>query len=42
MRVALAEATHHVRYRKAFGAALIDQPLMTRVVADMARLRGRK
>jgi putative acyl-CoA dehydrogenase len=36
MRVALAEATHHLRYRKAFGAALIDQPLMTRVVADMA------
>jgi len=36
MRVALAEATHHVRYRKAFGALLIDQPLMTRVVADMA------
>jgi putative acyl-CoA dehydrogenase len=36
MRIALAEATHHVRHRKAFGAALIDQPLMTRVIADMA------
>ena len=36
MRMALAEATHHVRYRKAFGALLIDQPLMTRVLADMA------
>jgi putative acyl-CoA dehydrogenase len=36
MRIALAEAAHHTRYRKAFGAALIDQPLMTRVIADMA------
>jgi putative acyl-CoA dehydrogenase len=36
MRIALAEAAHHTRYRKAFGAPLIDQPLMTRVVADMA------
>jgi putative acyl-CoA dehydrogenase len=36
MRAALAEAVHHTRYRKAFGAALIDQPLMTRVLADMA------
>jgi len=36
MRIALAEATHHVRHRRAFGAALIDQPLMTRVIADMA------
>ena len=36
MRIALAEAVHHVRHRKAFGAALIDQPLMTRVLADMA------
>ena len=36
MRMALAEATHHVRYRRAFGALLIDQPLMTRVIADMA------
>ena len=36
MRMALAEAIHHVRHRKAFGALLIDQPLMTRVIADMA------
>jgi putative acyl-CoA dehydrogenase len=36
MRIALAEAAHHTRNRKAFGAALIDQPLMTRVLADMA------
>lgn len=36
MRAALAEAVHHTRYRKAFGAALVDQPLMTRVLADMA------
>jgi len=36
MRVALAEAVHHTRYRKAFGNALVDQPLMTRVLADMA------
>jgi putative acyl-CoA dehydrogenase len=36
MRIALAEAVHHTRYRKAFGATLIDQPLMSRVIADMA------
>ena len=36
MRVALAEAIHHTRHRKAFGAALADQPLMSRVLADMA------
>ncbi len=36
MRIALAEAAHHARHRKAFGSALIDQPLMTRVLADMA------
>lgn len=35
-RAALAEAVHAVRHRRAFGAALIDQPLMTRVLADMA------
>ena len=29
MRVGLAEAVHHVRYRTAFGKPLIDQPLMT-------------
>ena len=36
MRVALAEAVHHARHRKVFGTPLIDQPLMTRVLADMA------
>ncbi|HZP18741.1 MAG TPA: acyl-CoA dehydrogenase family protein [Bauldia sp.] len=36
MRIAVAEAIHHTRYRKAFGTTLIDQPLMTRVIADMA------
>jgi putative acyl-CoA dehydrogenase len=36
MRIALAEAAHHARHRKAFGAVLLDQPLMTRVLADMA------
>ena len=36
MRLALAEAVHHSRHRKAFGHPLVDQPLMTRVLADMA------
>jgi putative acyl-CoA dehydrogenase len=36
MRAALAEAVHHTRHRKAFGAPLSDQPLMQRVLADMA------
>ncbi len=36
MRAGLAEAVHHCRYRKVFGANLIDQPLMQRVLADMA------
>ena len=36
MRLALAEAVHHCRYRKVSGAPLVDQPLMTRVLADMA------
>ena len=36
LRAALAEAVHVVRHRRAFGAPLIDQPLMTRVLADMA------
>ncbi len=35
-RAALSEAVHAVRHRRAFGAPLIDQPLMTRVLADMA------
>ena len=36
MRAGFAEAVHHVRHRAVFGKALIDQPLMTRVLADMA------
>ncbi|WP_306117908.1 MULTISPECIES: acyl-CoA dehydrogenase family protein [unclassified Roseitalea] len=36
MRAGLAEAVHHARRRKVRGGALIDQPLMTRVLADMA------
>ncbi|MCP4386169.1 MAG: DNA alkylation response protein, partial [Hyphomicrobiales bacterium] len=35
MRIALAEAVHYSRHRVAFEAPLIDQPLMTRVLADM-------
>ncbi len=36
MRAGLAEAVHHCRHRSAFGTPLIDQPLMARVLADMA------
>ncbi|MEQ9246770.1 MAG: acyl-CoA dehydrogenase family protein, partial [Nitratireductor sp.] len=36
MRAALAEAVHHTRHRQVFGARLIEQPLMMRVLADMA------
>ena len=36
MRTGLARAVHHVNHRKAFGARLIDQPLMRNVIADMA------
>ncbi len=36
MRASLAEAVHHCRGRSVFGRNLIDQPLMTRVLADMA------
>ncbi|MEV7289012.1 DNA alkylation response protein [Streptomyces sp. NPDC093252] len=36
MRKTLVEAGHHVRYRSAFGAPLIDQPLMRNVLADLA------
>lgn len=35
MRAALAEAVHHCRHRQTFGKNLIDQPIMTRVLADM-------
>ena len=36
MRASLAEAVHHCRYRSVFGDKLIDQPLMTRVLGDLA------
>ncbi|RUV17026.1 MULTISPECIES: acyl-CoA dehydrogenase family protein [unclassified Mesorhizobium] len=36
MRAGLAEAVHHARHRQVFGTSLVDQPLMQRVLADMA------
>ncbi len=36
MRAGFAEVVHHARHRTAFGKPLIEQPLMTRVLADMA------
>jgi putative acyl-CoA dehydrogenase len=36
MRQAVAQAIHHARYRTAFQKKLIDQPLMTNVLADLA------
>jgi putative acyl-CoA dehydrogenase len=36
MRQALSLALHHTAQRKAFGKALIDQPLMQNVLADLA------
>ena len=36
MRAGLSEAVHHARHRNVFGDKLIDQPLMMRVLADMA------
>jgi putative acyl-CoA dehydrogenase len=36
MRQAVAQAIHHTAHRAAFGHTLIDQPLMTHVLADMA------
>ncbi|HYV15059.1 MAG TPA: acyl-CoA dehydrogenase family protein [Conexibacter sp.] len=35
MRWAVSLATHHAAHRSAFGALLIDQPLMTNVLADL-------
>ena len=35
MRRAVVEAVHHARYRHAFGRALIHQPLMRNVLADL-------
>ena len=36
MRKTLVEAGHHTRHRGAFGALLIDRPLMRNVLADLA------
>jgi putative acyl-CoA dehydrogenase len=36
MRMAVAQAIDHCRQRKASGALLIDQPIMTAVLADLA------
>ncbi len=36
MRQALVQAVHHARHRRAFGKALVGQPLMREVLADLA------
>ncbi|RSS84402.1 acyl-CoA dehydrogenase family protein [Streptomyces sp. WAC06614] len=36
MRQAVTQALHHTAYRSAFGARLIEQPLMRNVLADLA------
>src|SRR5581483_10659493 len=36
MRQGFAQAAHRARHRRAFGAALADQPLMLNVLADLA------
>ncbi|MEU8772567.1 acyl-CoA dehydrogenase family protein [Streptomyces sp. NPDC048606] len=36
MRQALTQAVHHAEHRSAFGAPLIEQPLMRNVLADLA------
>jgi putative acyl-CoA dehydrogenase len=36
MRMAVSQAIDHCHQRKAFGALLIDQPIMTAVLADLA------
>lgn len=36
MRTSLAEAVHHCRHRSAFDKKLVEQPLMQRVLADLA------
>jgi putative acyl-CoA dehydrogenase len=36
MRQSLVQAIHHARHRSAFGKRLIDQPLMQRVLTDLA------
>jgi len=36
MRQAVVQAIHHARHRAAFGKALVDQPAMTLLLADLA------
>ncbi len=36
MRAGVVQAIHHARHRSAFGAKLVDQDLMTTVLADLA------
>ncbi len=36
MRLALANAIHHARHRSVFGRLLVESPVMTEVLADMA------
>ncbi|WP_338701740.1 acyl-CoA dehydrogenase family protein [Streptomyces sp. Q6] len=36
MRQAVAQAIHHCGYRSAFGGLLVDKPLMSNVLADLA------
>ena len=36
LRRAVAEALHHTSHRRAFGKRLVEQPLMTNVLADLA------
>jgi putative acyl-CoA dehydrogenase len=36
VRAALTQAIHHARHRRAFGALLVEQPLMQNVLADLA------
>ncbi|WP_082132110.1 acyl-CoA dehydrogenase family protein [Luteimonas sp. FCS-9] len=36
MRMALAQAMHHARHRRAFGRPLLGQPLMRNVLGDLA------
>ncbi|HYF60685.1 MAG TPA: isovaleryl-CoA dehydrogenase [Burkholderiaceae bacterium] len=36
LRHAVAQAVHHARQRRAFGATLVEQPLMRTVLADLA------
>ena len=35
MRLAVAQAAHHASHRRAFQRTLIDQPMMTNVLADL-------